>query len=63
MGDEVLDGWRWFMGHFDRYRQAHYSQAPAYTRFRADRRDGVLDWWSNAVPAHQRKVSGKNFCL
>ena len=47
MGDEVLDGWRWFMGHFD------YAQC----------RDGVLDWWRNAGPAHQRKVSGKNFCL
>jgi hypothetical protein len=31
MGDEVLDGWKWFMEHFD------YAQC----------RDGVLDWWSN----------------
>jgi len=43
----VLDGWRWFMGHFARVRQAHYSQAPPTLRFERTGRDGVLDWWSN----------------
>jgi len=33
MGDEVLNGWRWFMGHFARVRQARGSNRIAMAVF------------------------------